>query len=173
MRKFINVKKMCYLALFCAIAIILSYIETLIPFQLGIPGAKIGLANITTIILLFCFGFKETLIVMLLRIFIVAATFTNLYMMLYSLAGGIISLVMMTLFYKTQLFSNYIISIIGGIFHNIGQLLIAMLFFNTTTFLYYLPYLLLIGAISGTVIGIIAQIIYIKTGKYIIRQNHI
>ena len=172
MKKSINVKKMCYLALFCAIAIILSYIETLIPFQFGIPGAKIGLANITSIILLLCFGFKEALIVMLLRIFIVAATFTNLYMMLYSLAGGIISLAVMALFYKTKLFSNYIVSIIGGIFHNIGQLFIAMIFFNTTTFLYYLPYLLLIGAISGTVIGIIAQIIYTKTGQYIKKQNN-
>lgn len=171
MVKSTNVKRMCYLALFCAIAIILSYIETLIPFQFGVPGAKIGLANITTIILLLCFGFKEAFIVMLLRIFIIAATFTNLYMMLYSLAGGIISLIMMALVHKTKLFSNYIVSIIGGIFHNIGQLLIAMIFFNTTTFLYYLPYLLLIGTISGTAIGIIAQIIYMKTGHYISIQK--
>ena len=71
----------------------------------------------------------------------------------------------------TKLFSNYTISIIGGVFHNIGQLLIAMFFFNTSTFLYYLPYLLLIGTITGTVIGIISQIIYIKTGNYIIKQK--
>lgn len=171
MSKSINVKRMCYLALFCAIAIILSYIETLIPFHLSIPGTKIGLANITTIIMLFCFGYKEAFFVMLLRIFIVGITFTNLYMMLYSLAGGILSLAMMALFYQTKLFSNYTISIIGGIFHNIGQLLIAMFFFNTSTFLYYLPYLLLIGTITGTVIGIISQIIYIKTGNYIIKQK--
>jgi len=171
MKRSTNARKMCYLALFCAIAIILSYIETLIPFQFGIPGAKIGLANITTIIILFCFGFKEAFIVMLLRVFIVGATFTNLYMMLYSLAGGIISLAMMTLFYKTHLFSNYIVSIIGGIFHNVGQLLVAMFFFNTTTFLYYLPYLLLIGSLSGAVIGIVAQIIYTKIGKYIKQQS--
>ena len=157
MSKSINVKRMCYLALFCAIAIILSYIETLIPFHLSIPGTKIGLANITTIIMLFCFGYKEAFFVMLLRVFIVGITFTNLYMM--------------ALFYQTKLFSNYTISIIGGVFHNIGQLLIAMFFFNTSTFLYYLPYLLLIGTITGTVIGIISQIIYIKTGNYIIKQK--
>lgn len=171
MARAINIKKMCYLALFCAIAIILSYIESLIPFQFGIPGAKIGFANITTIILLFCFGFKEACIVMLLRIFITSITFTNLYMMLYSLAGGMTSLMMMLFFYKTKLFSNYIVSIIGGIFHNVGQLLIAMIFFSTTTFLYYLPYLLLIGSISGAAIGITAQLIYIKIGKYIIQQK--
>jgi len=171
MSKYTNVKKLCYLALFCAIAIILSYIETMIPFQFGIPGAKIGLANITSIILLFCLGFKEAFIVMLLRIFIVGITFTNLYMMLYSLAGGMLSLMMMALFYRTKMFSNYIVSIIGGVFHNIGQLLIAMIFFNTTTFLYYLPYLLLIGTITGTIIGILSQIIYVKTNNYIIKQK--
>ena len=114
MIKHTDIRKLCYLALFCAIAIILSYIETFIPFSFGIPGAKIGLANIVTIILLFCFDFKSALVVLVLRIFIVAAAFTNLYMMIYSLAGGIISLIMMTLFYKSHLFSDYIISIIGG-----------------------------------------------------------
>lgn len=167
MIKHTDIRKLCYLALFCAIAIILSYIETFIPFSFGIPGAKIGLANIVTIILLFCFDFKSALVVLLLRIFIVAAAFTNLYMMIYSLAGGIISLIMMTLFYKSHLFSDYIISIIGGIFHNIGQLMIAMIFFNSTVFLYYLPYLLLLGTLSGTVIGIIAELIYLKAGQYI------
>ena len=162
MSKSINVKRMCYLALFCAIAIILSYIETLIPFHLSIPGTKIGLANITTIIMLFCFGYKEAFFVMLLRIFIVGITFTNLYMMLYSLAGGILSLAMMSLFYQTKLFSNYTISIIGGIFHNIGQLLVASVLMEN---------LLVIGTITGTVIGIISQIIYIKTGNYIIKQK--
>lgn len=171
MAKSINIKKLSYLALFCSISIILSYIESFIPFQFGIPGVKIGLANIVTIILLLCFGFKEAFIVMILRILIVSMTFTNLYMMLYSLSGGIMSLSMMYLFYKTHLFSHCIISIIGGIFHNIGQLIIAMIFFNTTTFFYYLPYLLLLGLISGTVIGIIAQMIYTKTGKYIIKQK--
>lgn len=167
MIKHTDVRKLCYLALFCAIAIILSYIESFIPFPFGIPGAKIGLANIVTIILLLCFGFKSAFTVLVLRIFIIAATFTNFYMMIYSLSGGIISLIMMTLFYKSHLFSDYIISIIGGVFHNIGQLLIAMIFFNTSVFLYYLPYLLILGIVSGTVIGMIAELIYLKAGEYI------
>lgn len=170
MTKHIDIKKMCYLALFCAIAIILSYIESMIPFQFGIPGAKIGLANITSIILLFSFGFQSALLVLILRIFLVAAAFTNLYMMIYSLAGGSLSLVMMTIAYKTHLFSNYTVSIIGGIFHNIGQLLIAMIFFDTSVFLYYLPYLLCIGTVSGAAIGIIAQLIYSKAGSHIIKN---
>ena len=93
-----SIRKVCYLALFCAIAIILSYIETLIPFYVGIPGAKIGLANVVSLTLLLCFGFKEALVVTLLRIMIVAMVFTNLYMFLYSLVGGILSLLMMHFF---------------------------------------------------------------------------
>ena len=99
-----SIRKLCYLSLFCAIAIVLSYIETLFPFYLGIPGAKIGLANVVTLTLLLCFGFKEALIVLLLRIMIVAMAFTNLYMFLYSLAGGILSLFIMFIFNKTNYF---------------------------------------------------------------------
>ena len=166
-----SIRKICYLALFCAIAIILSYIETLIPFYVGIPGAKIGLANVVTLTLLLCFGFKEALVVTLLRIMIVAMVFTNLYMFLYSLAGGILSLLMMFLFKKTCLFSNIIVSIIGVIFHNIVQLLVAMYFFSSTVFMYYLPYLLIFGILSGIGIGILSEIIYTKIGQRIIKMK--
>ena len=135
-----SIKKLCYLALFCAIAIVLSYVESLIPLYLGAPGAKLGLANVVTLTLLLCFGLKEAFIVMFLRILIVSMTFTNFYMFLYSLSGGLLSLIIMYLFLKTNLFSDIIISIMGGIFHNVGQLLVAMLFFSSTVFMYYLPY---------------------------------
>ena len=159
-----SIRKICYLALFCAIAIILSYIETLIPFYVGIPGAKIGLANVVSLTLLLCFGFKEALVVTLLRIMIVA-------MFLYSLVGGILSLLMMLLFKKTRLFSNIIVSMIGGIFHNVGQLLVAMYFFSSTVFMYYLPYLLIFGILSGIGIGILSEIIYTKIGQRIIKMK--
>lgn len=171
MVKYTDIRKLCYLSLFCTIAIILSYVESFIPFPFGIPGAKIGLANITTIILLFCFGFKSAFVVLILRIFIIAATFTNFYMMIYSLSGGIISLIMMACFYKSHLFSKLTVSIVGGVFHNIGQLIVAMLFFNTSVFLYYLPYLLILGSLSGAIIGIIAQLIYQKSSVYILKKQ--
>ncbi len=166
-----SIKKLCYLALFCAIAIVLSYIESLIPLYLGVPGAKLGLANVVTLTLLLCFGLKEAFIVMLLRILIVAMTFTNLYMFLYSLSGGLLSLIIMYLFLKTNLFSNLIISIMGGIFHNVGQLLVAMLFFSSTVFMYYLPYLMLFGILSGIVIGILGEIIYLKIGNQLKKRG--
>lgn len=166
-----SIRKLCYLSLFCAIAIVLSYIETLFPFYLGIPGAKIGLANVVTLPLLLCFGFKEALIVLLLRIMIVAMAFTNLYTFLYSLAGGILSLFIMFIFNKTKLFSHLIISIMGGVFHNIGQLLVAMCFFNSSVFIYYLPYLMLFGILSGIGIGMIGELIYLKIGQRITKMG--
>ena len=162
-----SIKKLCYLALFCAIAIVLSYIESLIPLYLGVPGAKLGLANVVTLTLLLCFGLKEAFIVMFLRIL----TFTNFYMFLYSLSGGLLSLIIMYLFLKTNLFSDIIISIMGGIFHNVGQLLVAMLFFSSTVFMYYLPYLMLFGILSGIVIGILGEIIYLKIGNQLKKRG--
>ena len=160
-----SIKKLCYLALFCAIAIVLSYIESLIPLYLGVPGAKLGLANVVTLTLLLCFGLKEAFIVMFLRILIVSLTFTNFYMFLYSLSGGLLSLIIM------NLFSDIIISIMGGIFHNVGQLLVAMLFFSSTVFMYYLPYLMLFGILSGIVIGILGEIIYLKIGNQLKKRG--
>ena len=160
-----SIKKLCYLALFCAIAIVLSYIESLIPLYLGVPGAKLGLANVVTLTLLLCFGLKEAFIL------IVSMTFTNFYMFLYSLSGGLLSLIIMYLFLKTNLFSDIIISIMGGIFHNVGQLLVAMLFFSSTVFMYYLPYLMLFGILSGIVIGILGEIVYLKIGNQLKKRG--
>ena len=160
-----KIKKLCYLALFCAIAIVLSYVESLIPLYLGVPGAKLGLANVVTLTLLLCFGLKEAFIVMFLRILIVSMTFTNFYMFLYSLSGGFLSLIIMYLFLKTNLFSDIIISIMGG------QLLVAMLFFSSTVFMYYLPYLMLFGILSGIVIGILGEIIYLKIGNQLKKRG--
>ena len=163
-----KVRQLCFLAIFCTISIILNYIEMLFPIYLGIPGAKLGLANIVSFTILLCFGFKYAVGVSLLRIFIIGITFTNPYMMLYSLAGGFLSISIMALIVKTHLFSNIVVSIVGGVSHNIGQLLVAFVFFSTSAFIYYLPYLILLGIVSGTVVGIIAQIIYYKIKSYVI-----
>lgn len=167
MIKHTKVRQLCFLAIFCTISIILNYIEMLFPIYLGIPGVKLGLANIVSLTILLCFGFKYALGVALLRIFIIGITFTNPYM-IYSLAGGFLSISIMALMVKTHLFSNIVVSIVGGVSHNIGQLLVAFVFFSTSAFIYYLPYLILLGIVSGTVVGIIAQIVYHKIKRHII-----
>lgn len=148
-------KKITYLSLLTAIAIILGYIETMIPFSFSIPGSKIGLANIISIITLYYYGFKETLIVSLLRCLIIAITFTNLYMFLYSISGAILSIFVMYLLKQTKSFSILIISITGAICHNLGQLIIAIIFLGFNI-VYYLPYLLIIACVTGTFMGLIA-----------------
>ena len=152
-------KRITYLSLLIAIAIILGYLETFIPINFGIPGAKLGLANLIGLIALYRFGFRDALIITLLRVFIIASVFTNYYMFLYSL-----SLVIMVLLKKTKLFSTLIISISGAIFHNLGQILVALIFYGFNI-IYYLPYLIILSLITGSVIGILGQIILAKLPK--------
>ena len=83
-------KRITYLSLLIAIAIILGYLETFIPINFGIPGAKLGLANLIGLIALYRFGFRDALIITLLRVFIIASVFTNYYMFLYSLSGALV-----------------------------------------------------------------------------------
>ena len=149
-------RKITYLSLLTALAIIVGYLETLIPFSFAIPGTKIGLANIITIIVLYKYDFKEALIVSFLRCLIVAITFTNLYMFLYSISGALISLCTMQLLKKLNVFSLLIISISGAICHNLGQLIIAIIFLGINI-IYYLPYLIIIAVVSGSIIGLIAN----------------
>ena len=154
-------KRITYLSLLIAIAIILGYLETFIPINFGIPGAKLGLANLIGLIALYRFGFRDALIITLLRVFIIASVFTNYYMFLYSLSGALLSLVIMVLLKKTKLFSTLIISISGAIFHNLGQILVALIFYGFN----YLPYLIILSLITGSVIGILGQIILAKLPK--------
>ena len=155
-------KRITYLSLLIAIAIILGYLETFIPINFGIPGAKLGLANLIGLIALY--RFRDALIITLLRVFIIASVFTNYYMFLYSLSGALLSLVIMVLLKKTKLFSTLIISISGAIFHNLGQILVALIFYGFNI-IYYLPYLIILSLITGSVIGILGQIILAKLPK--------
>lgn len=158
------IKKLTYLSLLTAIAIVLGYLENFIPVNLGIPGAKIGLANIVSLIVLSVYSFKDALTISLLRVFIVASTFTNYYMFLYSLSGALLSLIIMYLLKRSNYFSTLLISITGAVFHNLGQILVAIIFYGFNI-IYYLPYLTILALITGAVIGLLGQIIIIKLPK--------
>ena len=120
-----RIRKTAFMGLFLALAMICSYIETLIPFSVGIPGIKLGLANIVVVLMLYSVGTKEALLVSLLRIVLVGILFGNAFSILYSLSGGILSLLVMFLMKKTDKFSCVSVSITGGISHNIGQIIVA------------------------------------------------
>ena len=151
-------KKTAMYGLLVALAFILSYIESLIPFPF-IPGIKLGLANLVVIVALYGMGWKEALVLSLIRIILVGFTFGNLSTMLYSLAGGLLSWLMMVLAKKSKWFSMVGVSIIGGISHNIGQIIVAILTVSNVYLVTYLPLLLITGAITGTLIGFLGALI--------------
>ena len=139
---------------FTALALIFSYVELLIPINFGIPGAKLGLANLVIIIVLYKTDWKEALLLSVVRIVLAGFLFGNLFGILYSLAGGILSLAVMALLKRSRAFSIIGVSMAGGVSHNVGQLIMAMLVVETYAVGYYLPVLLIAGLITGTLIGI-------------------
>ena len=152
-----NQKKIAYMGLFAAVAIIFGYVETLIPFFAGIPGIKLGLANLSVLFILETYGWKEAAAVSFVRILAVGFLFGNMFSILYSLAGAALSLTVMTLLKKSSSFSLLGISVAGGVSHNIGQLVIAMLIVENTSLLYYAPALLISGVVTGILIGILTR----------------
>ncbi len=148
--------KAAYFGVFTALALIFSYVETLIPFQFGIPGVKLGLANLIIVIVLYKTDWKEALLLSVVRIVLAGFIFGSLFSILYSLAGGILSLAVMALLKKKDSFSVMGVSMAGGVTHNVGQLIVAMIVVETYQVGYYLPVLLIAGLITGAVIGIVA-----------------
>lgn len=146
-----------YFGVFTALALIFSYVEMLIPIQFGVPGIKLGLANLLIVIMLYKCGTKEALLLSVVRIILSGFIFGNMFSIIYSLAGGILSLFVMTLLKRRDSFSVAGVSIAGGVSHNIGQLLMAMLVVETYRVGYYLPVLLIAGVITGALIGIVAS----------------
>lgn len=153
----IDTKKLANLSLLLTIAIVMGYLESLIPFDLGIPGIKIGLANWVIVIVLYLYGIKESLLISVLRVFIVGLLFFNFSMLLYSLVGTIFAIIFMFLLKKTKIFSVVGVSIIGGIMHNIGQWLVAYGVLQSSVLYSYLPHLIIAGLVAGMVIGLIVK----------------
>ena len=149
-------KKTVLLGFLLALSLILSYIESVLPFSVGIPGIKLGLPNLVVILLLYVYGAKEALTVNLLRILISGFLFGNLYSILYALAGAVCSFCLMFFLQKVKWFSIAGVSIGGGVFHNIGQILVAILIVDTFAPAFYLPFLIIAGAVTGFLIGIVA-----------------
>lgn len=149
--------KAAYFGVFTALALIFSYVETLIPIHFGIPGIKLGLANLLIVIFLYKRNAKEALLLSVTRIILSGFMFANLFSILYSLSGGMLSLVVMAFLKKKEIFSVIGVSIAGGITHNLGQLIVAMLVVETYRVGYYFPVLLLAGVITGMLIGIVAN----------------
>lgn len=145
--------------LLTALALVLSFVETLIPIPIPIPGVKLGLANLVTVVGLYLIGIPGTIAVTLVRIVLVGFSFGNPYSMVYGLSGSFLSLLVMAILKKTGRFSQISISVLGGIAHNIGQITFAAVIVQTSGVFYYLPFLIAAGCIAGTLIGIVGGLI--------------
>ena len=150
-------KKTAYLGVFAAVAIIFGYVESLFPFFAGIPGIKLGLANLAVLYILEKYTWKEAALVSAVRIVVIGFLFGNMFSILYSLAGAALSLAVMNLMKKRAGFSILGVSVSGGVSHNIGQLIIAALIVENTAFLYYAPVLIISGVITGLLIGLLTR----------------
>ena len=142
-----NTVRIAWFGVFTALALIFSYVETLIPFQIGIPGVKLGLANLIVVVALYKMGGKDALLLSVTRIVLSGFIFASLFSILYSLAGGLLSL---------------------AVFHNVGQLIVAMLVVETFSVAYYVPVLLIAGVITGFIIGVVANEMLKRLGSIVL-----
>lgn len=142
-----------------SLALIFSYVEAIIPFNAGIPGVKLGIANIVTVIALYKLSIKHAAIVSFIRIMVAGFLFSGLFGAIYSLAGATVSLIGMIFLKKTGKFSIAGVSMAGGVLHNLGQLLVASFLIKDLRIFFYFPILLFSGLASGIAIGIAATLI--------------
>lgn len=152
-------KKTANMGMLVALAFIFSYIESLIPISVGIPGIKLGLANMVVIVTLYLMGAGQAFMLSLVRIVLTGFTFGNLAMMMYSLAGGMLSMLVMVIARKTKLFSVTGVSVLGAVFHNVGQIIMAALVVENSSLFYYLPVLLVSGVVFGIIIGVVGSVL--------------
>lgn len=159
-----KVRKSAYIGLLMAIALILSYVENLISFQPGIPGMKMGLANLAVLICLYLFEWKDAVFLTLAKAVVSGFLFGSLFTVVYSLAGAAVSMLAMGLLKKSNLFHMPVVSAVGGVMHNMGQLLVAVFVVENYSVFYYMPALILAGLLTGIVIGAVAALVlpYIK-----------
>ncbi len=149
----------------CALAMILSYIESLIPAFVAIPGVKIGLANTVTLFAIYFLGRRYAIGISLVRVLLSSLLFGSAVSLVYSLSGALLSFAGMALLSRLPIFSPIGVSAAGGVLHNIGQIIAAFFMLGTGGVLYYLPMLLISGVVSGVVIGVLAGIVLVRMKK--------
>lgn len=159
--KFANSNITLY-GMFISVTLVVSYLESFIPIPLPVPGIKIGLANIVILWILYSMNIKAAITISVLRVLLTGFLFGNIYSILFSLVGATLSLGIMILLKKIKKFSIIGVSIAGGVFHNFGQIIVAMIVLENAKVMYYLPVLIVSGVIFGIIIGIVGAILFKK-----------
>lgn len=159
MKKPFSVSRLAFDALLTGTAMILSYVESLIPLSFAIPGIKMGLANIPVVFALFRIGKADAFFISVLRVILLSVLFGTFVSFLYGFSGAVMAYLVMLLLEKTQRFRIFTISVTGGVVHNLTQILVAMLVLKTDAIVFYLPWLLIAGIVSGALIGILSAVL--------------
>lgn len=163
--KKMTTKKTAQLGVYIALALILSYVESLIPFSFGIPGIKLGLTNVVTVIMMYTYGAPGAFGVGILRAVLSGFMFGNAFSIIYSVAGCVLSFIFMYILKKTNHFAIASVSVVGGVMHNVGQLIVAANVVKTYSVIYYAPVLIIAGVITGFLIGIVSGEIIKRIGN--------
>lgn len=151
-----TIKQIAYLGVLTSFALILSYFERMLPPIVPVPGVKLGLSNLTILMAMYLLGNKYGFYTMVVKCTIVAILFGGISSFLYSITGGILSYIFMYIFKKIKIFSICGVSVIGGVGHNLGQIIIATLIVGNIKLLYYFSILIVSGVIAGICIGIVS-----------------
>lgn len=149
--------RIAYYGLFAALAVLMGYVEMLVPVPVPIPGVKLGLANVVVLVMLYYMDAKSAFFISLVRVALCGLLFAGFAGLLYSLSGALLSFAAMALLKKTERFSMIGVSVAGGVFHNVGQITVAALAVENVRMAYYLPFLLVSGVVTGVLIGLVAQ----------------
>ena len=153
-------KNIAVLGVLTAAALVLSYVEGILPpIYPAVPGIKVGLPNIVVIVAFYKFGAREACVISLLRVFIAALLFGNAMTLAYSLAGAVLSLLCMAVLKRLDMFSAIGVSIIGGVAHNLGQILVAVVLLNSTLIGYYMIILTFTGTLAGVFVGLAGSLL--------------
>ena len=155
----ISTKKIALCGVLTALAMIFSYIESVIPVPIPVPGIKLGVANIAVITILYVLGVKEAIVINLLRIVLTSLLFGNVNSFLFSISGAALSLAIMIIMKKLDFFSCIGVSVCGVFMHNIGQIIAAVFIMGSEAIVFYLPVLIVSGVFTGVVIGVVSGIV--------------
>lgn len=152
-------KKIARYALLIALAMVLSWLESLVPLSAAVPGMKLGLTNLVVIFALYRMSISDAAVISLIRVLLVSFTFGNAYAFAYSMAGAVLSLLIMWALKASDRFSTVGVSIAGGVGHNVGQIAVAALVLETEKIFFYLPVLMMSGIAAGVCIGTLGGIV--------------
>ena len=164
-------KKVATFSLCVALAFTLSFLESQIPINIGVPGVKLGLANSVVLMAMYLLGKKEAFAISMIRILLAGLLFSGAFSLIYSFAGGLLSYFVMLAAMNSKKLSPVGVSVLGASVHNTGQIIVAGLVMRTSRIIYYLPVLLISGAVTGVMVGIISGIVIARLSNVITKNE--